>query len=142
MTIPVWQPGTQYAPGAIVRPISAPPPPSFALTNGDFNGSAAGWDLTGGVVYDAGTYSGGPGSCAIPGGQPSGEAINQTQIPTEPGASITATCVIHQGASDVDHTRGWVILRWYDSGGVQIGAELTGNVVNDGRGGACDRCCG
>ncbi|GAB2619872.1 hypothetical protein [Novilysobacter erysipheiresistens] len=137
MPAPIWKPGTLYLPGDLVQPASVQPATSSNVANGDFSGGATGWDFTGGVAYTTTNGYDGPGHyCYVPGSAASGEALNQTQIPTAAGESITATCRIQQGASDVDHTRGLVILRWYDAGGVQIGSDDLGNVVNDGKDGA------
>jgi len=133
-----WQAGKTYPPGSLVVPASAPPIDATQATNGYFEDGATGWDFTGNCQL---ATSGGYGSpnCCIgpypPGGD--GEALNQAKFLMMAGESIYASCMIQQGASDVDHTRGWVVVRFYRADDSEIvGSEVKGNVVNDGRGGA------
>lgn len=134
---PKWQAGKLYLPGDLVQPVTTAAPSAAQVANGSFESGATGWDFEAPVAYAAtGGYSG-PGNCTIASGAAvEGVALNQTHLVVPVGESLTARCMIHQGASDVDHTRGWVVIRWFNASDVQIGAVAKGNVVNDGRGGA------
>lgn len=57
MTVNVWQPGTEYAPGSVVRAAEAGTVIAAALTNADFEAGATGWSLGTGMTVD---NSGGP----------------------------------------------------------------------------------
>lgn len=135
MTTPVWEAGKLYVPGDLVRPISQPAPVPAQLSNGGFTAGATGWTFSGGVIYTATGGYGGGGCCTIPGSQPDGVALADDEFVVPTGQAITAACVIQQGASDVDHTRGWAELQWFNSSDVLLRTDR-GNVVNDGRGGA------
>lgn len=131
-----WQAGHTYVPGSLVQPASTPPVTQTAAINGTFEDGATGWDFSGScALYTGGGYSS-ANSCYAPGSTAGGEALNQAQFSVPPGKSITASCMIQQGASDVDHTRGYVLIHFYDSNDDEIGSPAQGNIVNDGRGGA------
>lgn len=133
-----WEAGKTYVPGSLVRPRSAPPVTQAQATNGDFDAGSDGWDFIGGVMFSSTGGYGSANCCVYPGigGPEEGEALNQAKFAGYPGTSISATCMIQQGASDVDHTRGWATIHFYDEDDNEIGTPVKGNIVNDGRGGA------
>lgn len=137
MAAPLWQSGTLYFPGDIVQPVTAPPPNVPTISNGDFSAGAAGWDYTGGATYvlDGHGY-GGNGSVRLPGNTPDGLALNQSKLYVDPGGTLTASCMIEQGASAVAATAGWVEVHWFAADDTPVQAPDKGNEINDGRGGA------
>ncbi|KRG39095.1 hypothetical protein ARC78_14850 [Stenotrophomonas pictorum JCM 9942] len=140
MSYAVWQPGFLYQPGDIVVPITMPSPGATAVVNGDFSAGASGWDYSGGAAYVSDGHGfGGVGCVRLPGNVASGLALNQTRLIVPVGKSITASCMIEQGASTVGATRGWVEVQWYAADDTPLGSPDKGNEVNDGRGGAWHR---
>lgn len=137
MAAPFWQGGFTYFPGDIVQPVTAPAPNVPMVANGDFSAGASGWDYSGGAAYalDGHGY-GGAGCVRLPGNTPDGLALNQTKLYVEPGGTLTASCMIEQGASAVRATAGWVEIHWFASDDTPVQAPDKGNEVNDGRGGA------
>lgn len=136
MAVPTWQPGTLYQPGAIVTPVTMPAPSATVAVNGDFSSGATNWDFTGDVSYvNDGHGYGGAGCARLPGNEPDGLALNKSIFVVPPGGSITASCMIEQGASTVGATRGWVEIHWFDADDVLLLVDK-GNEINDGRGGA------
>lgn len=130
-----WQAGKTYVPGALVKPSSVQTLQTQA-TNGYFEEGDTGWDYTGGCAFSATGGYGSNNCCIVAGGAASGLALNQARFVMRPGWTIGATCMIQQGASDVDHTRGYVQIYFYDESDAQIGQPISGNIVNDGRHGA------
>lgn len=137
MAVPTWQPGTLYQPGDLVQPITAPPATAAQVENGDFAAGNVNWDFTGGAEFaTTGGYSGNGNCVRMPGSVPDGLALNKTKLVVpSTGSTFEATAMINQGASIAGATRGWVEVRWFDIGDVQIAVER-GNVVSDGSGGA------
>lgn len=131
-----WQPGFTYAPGSLVAPRSMQPIDATQAINGYFEEGNTGWDYTGGAQFTGARGYGSPNACMVPGVAASGVALNQAHFLMDQADRISATCMIQQGASDVDHTRGYVQVYFYDAADVQIGAPKSGNIVNDGRHGA------
>lgn len=130
MAIQKWQPSTLYLPGAVVVPTSAPGAVPTAIPNSDFDAGdsdwtkGAGWAINTNVAF-SGTYSAeysGPGQ---------GELISEHKHPVSPGKAITATCFVHQGASDDDQASAAVLLRWYDGSDAFI-SDSVGNSVSTG----------
>lgn len=137
MAVPLWQPGTLYQPGDIVQPITAPAPTAAQVENGDFSAGNVNWDFTGGAEFvTTGGYSGNGACVRMPGSVPEGLALNKTPLVVpSTGSTFEASAMIQQGASIAGATRGWVEVRWYDSGGLLLSSER-GNVVSDGSNGA------
>lgn len=139
MAYPTWQPGTLYQPGDIVVPVTMPGPSVANVTNGDFTDGAAHWTFEGDAHFVEHVSKGGWRTCVeLPMHVSSGSAVNDEPLYVPVGKSLTAACLIEQGASGVDATRGWVELRWYNDSDVLVRTDK-GNVVNDGRGGAVHR---
>lgn len=113
MTTPVWAPGTLYAPGAIVLPVSALPPVPDPVLNGGFESGATGWTL------DAGMSILQPGPGAVFQGTWSltfdangiKRAVNQNQAAVVPGQ------VVHGSLQAIQNFAGGVTARasiaWY-----------------------------
>jgi hypothetical protein len=129
MSIPVWQAGTTYAPGAIVVPSSAPPVTLSPPTNGDFEtGTLSGWTTASpsmwSVTSDA--YAGAHSAQAIGGG--SSDLENTLHAPVTPGMQITATCMIKLTNVSVDDQGAQVNIIWLNSGSGVISTS-NGNLI-------------
>jgi len=137
MAVPLWQPGTLYAPGDIVQPVTAPAPTSAQVTNGDFSNGNVGWDFTGGAEYvTTGGYANNGPCVTMPGSISDGLALNQTKLVIPSNASsFEASAMIQQGAAIAGATRGWVEVRWFDAEDVLLNS-VKGNIVSEGKGGA------
>lgn len=135
MAAPFWQAGTLYLPGDLVQPITQPPPNNPQVANGNFAGGAAGWTFSGAAGYVATGGYGGGAAARLPGNQPDGVAVNNTQLVVPVGGQLTATSMIAQGASSAGRTAGWTEIRWFDGLNTLLQTDK-GNVVDDGSGGA------
>ncbi len=135
MAAPFWQQGTLYLPGDLVQPITQPPPNNPQVANGGFQSGATGWTFSGAAAYTASGGYGGGGCVQLPGNQPDGVALNNTQLAVEDGVTLSATAMIQQGASVRGATAGWVEILWYDGLNTLL-ETVKGNVVDDGSGGA------
>ncbi|PJK01455.1 hypothetical protein CO615_04035 [Lysobacteraceae bacterium NML75-0749] len=135
MSIPVWQPGHLYPPGAVVLPRTRPAAAQTGIANPQFDDDLEGWAVTRSEMQIS-TQSAFLGSKAVMlgGGRNISGGIEATAYaPCEPGASITATCWINQGASSKNHAGGSVFLRFYDANNSQI-REFQGNQIKSGNG--------
>ncbi|WP_258317338.1 Ig domain-containing protein [Stenotrophomonas rhizophila] len=135
MAAPFWQAGTLYLPGDLVQPITQPPPNNPQVANGNFAGGATGWTFSGAAGYVATGGYGGGAAARLPGNQPDGVAVNNTQLVVPVGGQLTATSMIAQGASSAGRTAGWTEIRWFDGLNTLLQTDK-GNVVDDGSGGA------
>lgn len=123
MTIPLWQPGTFYNPGATVRPITQPAIATPSIPNAGFESgniewtTEAGWTITTEVVSEppfAGLrYARFSGS-----GAAEGRIISTTNFPVRVGQKIKASCQVRRQRSS--STGGRVELDWLDSLGALI----------------------
>jgi hypothetical protein len=114
---PIWQPGTSYAPGAIVQPASNFGGVSTPLPNGSFEDGATGWTLDAGmsVLADADAFQGANSlNCSI---TAIARAINDTAVDVIPGSVIHASL---QFKTHSHHTHGYVQIAWYDASGQLI----------------------
>lgn len=136
MAYPTWQPGTLYQPGDIVVPAIMPAPTASTVVNGSFDLGSGGWDYSGGAAYFNGYGWDGNASLRMAGNISDGAAFNQTKLVVPVGKEIIASCMIQQGASNRDATRGWVELQWFLADDSPLGTPEAGNVVNNGSGGA------
>lgn len=137
MATPQWNSATLYPPGSLVVPRTAPAPSAPSITNGDFQSGATGWDLTGAVavVSDGHGFPAQP-CLRLPGNQPFGLAMNQSQIKMQPGDTLSVSCMIEQGPSIAGATWGYAVIRFYDLNGAQVGGDVAGNTVDSGSNGA------
>jgi hypothetical protein len=136
VTTPAWQPGTRYAPGSLVRRNSAPPPSAQAITNPGFElGALTGW-TTEGTGWSAGTtaYDGVYGARweppVVSGSAGIGRLIATTPAPCRPGQTITASCMVKQGAASAGNAGGRVQLNWYDNALAVLSVSDGSNVNN------------
>ncbi|WWW34525.1 Ig domain-containing protein [Stenotrophomonas rhizophila] len=135
MAAPFWQAGTLYLPGDLVQPITQPSPNNPQVANGNFAGGATGWTFSGAAGYVATGGYGGGAAARLPGNQPDGVAVNNTQLVVPVGGQLTATSMIARGASSAGRTAGWTEIRWFDGLNTLLQTDK-GNVVDDGSGGA------
>lgn len=132
MAVNQWQAGVLYVPGDLVRPASAPAVVDNAPTNANFEAGASGWTLGANwtIVSDAANaYDG--SWCARFQAIGNGTIKNNNIVPVLPGQSITAQCVVNQGAADSGDAGACVQIIWYTAGMVEIGAS-SGPFVNSG----------
>lgn len=131
MPTPVWQPGTYYAPGSLVVPSSAPAPSVVAIENPGFELGDTDWDKDAGfsIVQNEEFYAG--TWAAKWDATSSGYITNQAEAPVLPGLSVTASCMVNQGASSSGQAGGRVVISWYTSGDVLI-SRSEGNLVDSG----------
>lgn len=135
MAAPFWRAGNLYLPGDLVQPITQPPPNNPQVTNGNFAAGSTGWTFSGSASYVATGGYGGGGAARLPGNQPDGVAVNNTQLVVPVGGQLTATSMIAQGASSAGRTAGWTEIQWFDGLNTLLQTDA-GNKVDNGSGGA------
>ncbi len=130
MAISQWQPGKIYIPGTLVLPTTIAGATPTVIPNADFEGGdtdwakGTGWAINSNLAF-SGTQSAeysGPNVATL---------ISTTKHAIAPGKAISASCFVHQGASDDGEANAAVTLNWYTSGDAFISAS-TGNVVSTG----------
>lgn len=125
MTVPTWQPGTTYVPGAIVVPThsglqSFSPPNNPGFEAGSLSGwtpTAGSWAIEGAVVYQ-GTYAG------VFNGIGTGILVNTQQSQCIPGMSVSAQAFVRVAGGG----NGEVALYWYDASHTFISQTQGGSV--------------
>ena len=130
MTIQAWQPSTFYLPGAYVVPTTIPSASPTVIDNADFESGDVGWTKSTGWAINQNLAFYGSWSAEYS-GPGAGELINSTAVSIVPGKAITASCFVHQGASDDDQANAAVCLRWYDADD-QVLSTSAGNTVSTG----------
>lgn len=135
MTTPVWQAGTLYAPGSVVRRNTAPGATAVAITNPGFESDLTGWSVEGDGTFSATTAKFFDGTKSLrfeksSPGENVGRVYATTAFAVTPGQSITVSCMVSQGAADAGNAGGRVQLEWLDSGMASI-AIVDGNNVNN-----------
>lgn len=133
MTTPVWQPGTIYAPGALVQPASAIAPVASPVVNGGFESGDTAWTKDAGWTigqfgagkFFQGTWSGQWNTTGT------GRMRATTAFDVKPGQVINASCQVQQGASSSGQAGARVEIGWYTSGDVLI-SYSSGNLVDSG----------
>jgi len=129
----VWEAGHTYVPGSLVRPVTAPAVASGQPTNPSFEDGSTGWTLGTGFSVTGNAHYEGNFSLQYDGtGQASTASTDQR--PVFPGQSITASCLVQQGASPSGKAGGQVLLLWFDDSHAQIHYDA-GNNVSSGSGG-------
>ena len=133
MTLPVWQPGTLYNPGAMVVPSSAGAIQSGDPANASFESGATGWTLPSGFIIDQTIQPvfDGPSLYMLRfANTVTGlEALNDDIKAINPGATITATCRIVLTSNDPSSDLGGaVILKWLDASNNVLQTDI-GNAV-------------
>lgn len=126
MATPVWQPGTLYPPGSLVRPTGPLAPPAPSISNTTFDANATGWTLSGSMAWSA---SGGFASagCVVATTTAGGAEVTAYSS-VIPGQVITATAMIATPTGSAGSS-GDVNIVWYDSGNVFIDDDQ-GNIVS------------
>lgn len=137
MTTAAWQAGTLYPPGSLVRRTTNPPATAQAITNPGFEtGTLSGW-TTEGSTWTAVTtfYDGAYGARFEPPSPIAGEAVGRiiasSPAPCRPGQSITASCMVKQGAASAGSAGGRVQLVWYEADMVTVISVSDGSNVNN-----------
>lgn len=122
MATQAWQPGRFYNPGALVRPLTAPPTVQSAPDNPDFEDGNTGWTLdTGFTIGEFGAAFTGTFSLEYdPGDATLRVVLNDNVVPASPGLVVNAQCKVQQGSSSSGQAGGGLVLRWYDSMMVQL----------------------
>lgn len=130
MATQAWQAGKLYNPGALVRPLTAPPTAQSAPTNPEFEAGDSGWGTHTGMsigAFGAGTAFTGTFSLRQSVSNPDPRtAINTNVVPVTPGHPINASCQIQQGSSSPGQAGGGLLINWYDAGMTLISQDLSG----------------
>lgn len=130
MATPVWQPGTLYSPGALVRPRSAPAVDVGQPDNAGFEaGNVTGWTVASEVGGDGsfaannahwlsgtwcGKWNGGAGGGSEGGIE--GYIVSTEKAAVNPGQTITGKCyILYNTAGHQAGSRGQVLIAWYDA---------------------------
>lgn len=106
----------------------------MALTNGSFKDGATGWTLGSGQFYDNTYGFDDRNSIGFSGFTGQSRLLHDTFVQVYPGQSITATCMVQQGANSNGAVGAGVGIVWYDSSDVEID-QSEGNFVSSGSGG-------
>jgi|HubBroStandDraft_4_1064222.scaffolds.fasta_scaffold00046_11 hypothetical protein len=117
-TVTTWEPGTTYAPGAVVRPSTTQGGFVGAIPNGDFeDGDDGNWIFSNGevTIVDSGAPPAYAGTHCL---QFELNASTETATMDDygvvaPGQSVTATCYANPNNNGTNLTM-WIMLRWYD----------------------------
>ncbi len=138
-TVTEWQPGTLYAPGAVVKPGTNQGAFINAIPNGDFEaGNDGNWTLGSNTTIlndPTKAYQGNFSLRATLNRQTSQTTMFDFGTVT-PGQSVTASMYANPNNNGTDLTM-WIILSWYDSGDVLISstpASLGGSNSAEGFG--------
>ncbi|MDE2097522.1 MAG: hypothetical protein KGL39_09775 [Patescibacteria group bacterium] len=130
--VTVWQAGTLYAPGAVVKPSTNQGAYLDAIPNGDFEQGNVDWNLGAGwSIVDNEPYQGNYCAYFVHTGSGFFDCTMQTGAAVTPGQSVTMTGYA-RGDSDGQIC---LILNWYDSTGVLI-STTKGALGNGGGGGS------
>lgn len=128
MNAPIWQPGTPYAPGAIVRPSIAPDVTSTVLANPDFELGTAGWSGWGPewTINTLDAFSG-VNRALFTGTNNDARLHSLTVAPIKPGITISATAHINPfGAPKrLSQNGGFVVLEFFNAAMVSIGSAFS-----------------
>jgi hypothetical protein len=140
-TIPQWQAGTTYVPGACVVPTHTTAQQVVQPTNPGFEtGDLTGWTTQGSLTFivQAGPAYQGTYSCKAS-GVGTGDLINTAQSPVSPGQSVSGQCfVVIDNVGGADDTSSSCQLLWFRSDGSYIDKTL-GNPIQ-GKGGFWEAC--
>lgn len=128
MPTPIWEPGTRYAPGALVQPRSTPPAFSTEITDPSLESGGGAWTLGSGITVGPGFAYAGTQSIIFS-GTPGIVRALAPSVPCIAGKQITASCVYAQGAASGGNNVGRVILQWLDAADVLL-REDSGNIIS------------
>ena len=111
------------------QPVQAP-----QAFNSDFERGDTGWDKGNGfsIVQGGDAYSGSWSAKFT--GHATASIVNTQRVPVRVGQTVTASCMVQQGASSAGDASGAVVLHWYDANGTLLGWDV-GNIVNSGSNG-------
>lgn len=125
MTVPQWSPGRLYAPGSVVKRVSAPPVIYSAPANANFEEGDTGWTKGSGWTIEVrdnnfdGSYS---AACRGP-DVTNAKLSSLTVVPVLPGQSITASCRVYPGGMGDNAAIGGVQIQWLDVVDTEISAS-------------------
>lgn len=128
MATPIWQPGTLYPTGAIVRPVSKPPSLPGTLQNPSFESGDTGWTkMAGWAIVNI------PGFDGLWLAEFSGSGVssiaNDARAPVSPGQAVTASAMV---APRHVNNGARVVINWYNASNASIGFTggnlITGDV--------------
>jgi hypothetical protein len=135
MTVAVWKPGFAYIPGSLCRPLTISAPVSTALVNPGFEDGDTGWTKESGwTITNSGDKYQGAWSATFNATAVDVRLVNTTEAVVTPGQSVTATCMVQQGASGSGEAGAAVGLEWLDDAFAQISFDR-GSLVSSGSGG-------
>jgi len=120
MTVPFWQPGTEYAEGDVVQPTQVQPVTQTVITNAGFESGDVDWVKVGGhfTIGAAAAYEGSNGLIFTPtSGLDIDDATNSVRAAVGDGQVVKASCKVMIGD---DQTQCSIKLVWYNSGGSEI----------------------
>lgn len=131
MPTPLWQPGTLYPTGSLVQPVSAAPPVNTAIDNPGFESGDNDWTKGAdwAIVNDAGDAFQGSW-LAVYDGNGTANLDSDSIVAVVPGKSITALCMVDQGAASAGDAGARVALRWLTSADVEISISLGTNITS------------
>lgn len=137
MPTPTWESGKLYLPGDLVQPITGAAPASAAITNAGFESGDVNWTKgTGWTIGQEPSFDAFAGTWAAQFTTGTNSYLQSTFIAAvSPGTSITASCMVQQGASSAGTVGAAVVLEWLDAANALV-SRSEGNFVSDGSGGA------
>lgn len=130
---PMWQPGTVYLPGDVVRPVTQAAFADTSITNPGFESGDTAWNKTGAavIVMEAGSFAGDWHAKLDNASGTTGAVAMATPVAVSPGQSITASCMIR--ATGPDQTGGDINIIWLDASDAILRSDQ-GNEVNSSNG--------
>ena len=135
MTTPTWQAGTLYPNGFLVKPASAPPPAATAIPNAGFESGDTGWTKGTGWTINSGDQPFQGTWSAKYNNTGTTNLDMDTTAAVAPGQSITASCMVQQGASSAGQAGATVALVWLTAADAVISVS-EGTTVDSASGGA------
>ena len=130
MSAIVWQAGTLYPTGSVVRgSAAAVPPPPQGITNPGFESGATGWTLAGAFVAATapGAFSG-TGVLRIVGPAANSSALTAATFPVTPGQLVSCGCMVNISNAR-DQVGATAVIVWLDANGATL-SFAEGNQVN------------
>ena len=126
MTTPTWQAGTLYPNGFLVKPASAPPPAATAIPNAGFESGDTGWTKGTGWTINSGDQPFQGTWSAKYNNTGTTNLDMDTTAAVAPGQSITASCMVQQGASSAGQAGATVALVWLTAAPNAVGKGRQG----------------
>jgi hypothetical protein len=130
MTIPVWQPGATYVPGALVVPRSTTVTAPAALANLALT-ATTGWDDIEGtapsIAIDTGSgYVAGEGRFALTAASSGAFRFNNVHLIVAPGQTLSASVMVKHTTNDKHSSDGTLHFIWLDKDGNPVGTPAHG----------------